>query len=230
MRQVPFSAVLCAIFGTAFIAAGVFAIMVFKDFAHYSSNSTEIVAEARDLATESQKAEDEELFTEALKGTQFENIKNPLKYAHFKAPSQFATIEFDYPLTWAVYEKNEASKTTDANRYDVYFDVGSVTSTQYAQPHSLLVSIVNTSYEKTLEGFRKNVDSGALIAIPYSVPGHEGDVDYSGVRLDGQLETGVSGVMLILKTREKSLLIRSDLAATMDDFEKIVLPSFTFLP
>jgi hypothetical protein len=230
MRQTPFSAVLCIIFGVAFIAAGVFAVMTFADFSKYSNNGEEIVAEARDLAAESQKAEDEELFIEAAKGTQFENIKNPLKYAHFKAPAQFATIEFDYPATWAVYQKNEASKTTDANRYDVYFDVGQVSSTQYAQPHSLLVSIVNTSYEKTLEGFRKNVDSGVLTAIPYVVPGHDGDVDYSGVRLDGQLETGVSGVMLILKTREKSLLIRSDLAATMDDFEKIVLPSFTFLP
>jgi hypothetical protein len=222
-----------AVFGVLFVVAGVFALSEYKNYAHYSNDADAISAAAASSATADQSATDKTNTAEALKGVPNEKLgglTTKLKYAHFKSPQQFATIEFDYPLTWSVYEKNDATKVTDENNYDVYFDEGRVKSTAFKQPHSLHVNIVDTTYEDTLATFRKLIDSGALSATPYVVPGHEDDADYSGVKLDGQLEQGVSGTALILKTREKTMIIRSDLASTMDDFENIVLPSFKFVP
>jgi hypothetical protein len=221
---------MAGIFGALFMAAAGFAIAIYGDFAHFSNDKEEVVAEAADDAKLEQAESDGAEIIELVKGKPAENLKTPLTYAHFKAPAQFAGIEFNYPLTWSVYEKNDATKTTDDKRYDIYFDVGTVDSTQTARAHSLVVSIISDSYESVLGGFRKNIDSGILMAVPYAVTGHENDVNYSGVLLDGNLETGVTGVMLILKTREKTLTIRSDLADTMDDFRDIMLPSFTFVP
>jgi hypothetical protein len=229
------SKILTILFCPLAIAAAVFFVMVFNEYNHYKNDQAQIIQTAVDAAITDQTEQNAVNFAWAKKGTDLEaefNIKgviNPLRYAHFVSPETFGTIEFNYPLTWSVYTKNDMTKTTNDKRYDVYFDENIVTPTSEGTSHALHVSVVAELYEKALQAFQKNIDEGSLKAVPYVVPGHEGD-DYTGVRLDGKLENGASGTLILLKTREKTMYIRSDLGDYLADFERIVLPSFQFIP
>lgn len=230
------SKILTVVFGLLTIGAVVLFIMVFGEYNHYKNNQEQIVQFAIDKAVDEQVAQNKVNFTWAKKGANLaeefgvtDDIINPLKYAHFKSPEKFGTIEFDYPLTWSVYEKSNMTKTTDDKRYAVYFDEGMVTPTDKGTSHALQIVVEARLYEDVLQDFQKNVNDGVLKATPYVVPEHEGD-DYTGVRLDGTLENGASGVLILLKTREKTMHIRCDIEDKLADFEKIVLPSFKFIP
>jgi hypothetical protein len=230
------SKILTIVFGVLAIGAAVFFFLVFGEYSHYTNDQEQIIQTTVNKAVEQQIEQDDVNFTWARKGTNLaeefdvtDKINNPLKYAHFKSPEQFGSIELDYPLTWSAYERNDMTKPTNISRYDVYFDENVVTPTKDGTSHALHVAVEATLYEKVLETYQKNVDAGKLKAVPYVVPGHDGD-DYTGVRLDGVLENGASGIMIILKTREKTMSIRCDIEDKLVDFEKIVLPSFQFIP
>jgi hypothetical protein len=116
-------------------------------------------------------------------------------------------------------------------RYAVYFDENIVTPTSKGSSHALQIIVEERLYEDVLtdSALQRNISEGTLKATPYVVPMHEGD-DYTGVRLDGKLESGASGVLILLKNREKTMHIRCDIEKYLDDFERIILPSFQFIP
>jgi hypothetical protein len=230
------SKILTIVFGLLTIGAAVLFFMVFGEYNHYKNDEEKIVQTTVEKAVETQTEQDKENFAWARKGAnlveEFEvtdKINNPLTYAHFKSPEKFGTIELNYPMTWSVYEKSDLTKATDEDRYAVYFDENMVTPTDGGTSHALQVIVEARLYESVLQDFQKNVNEGTLKATPYVVPKHDGD-DYTGVRLDGKLENGASGILILLKTREKTMHIRCDIESKLEDFEHIVLPSFQFIP
>ena len=225
------SKILTVLFGLLTIGAGVVFVMIFSEYNHYKNDQEQIIQNAVDKARENEREKRNEDFAWARKGWDVsdQGIVSPLKFAHFKSPEKFGAIEFDYPLTWSVYQKNDATKITDTNRYDVYFDEGIVKPATDGSSHALHIKLESRLYEIVLKDFQKNIDQGQLKAVPYVLPGRTGD-DYTGVRLDGKLETGASGTLILLKAREKTLSIRSDLSNYHLDFLEIVLPSLQFIP
>jgi hypothetical protein len=209
---------------------------MFGEYSHYKNNQEEIIESAVAEAIEDQIELNKVNFSRARKGTNLaqefgvtDKINSPLKYAYFRSPEKFGTIEFNYPLTWSVYQKSDMTSDTRQDRYAVYFDEYMVTPTAEGTSHALQVIVEARLYEEVLRGFQNNINDGTLKATLYVVPNHEGE-DYTGVRLDGKLENGASGILILLKSREKTMHIRCDIEDKLEDFEQIILPSFQFIP
>lgn len=230
MRKLIFSVVLCFVSLVALIVAGVFALGAYNEHNNYSNNSVDIINAAAVSAQEDQRAKDTQIIDEAKKGTVIDGRVNPVTLAYFQAPERLANLKFEHPRTWSVFIKNDATAATDRSRFDVFFDVGAVQPTTVSRPHALRLSVVDRLYESALGDYRTRVDSGALTAIPYVVPGHATDPDFSGMRLDGIIEDGISGILIILPLRDKTIMLRNEVSEAMADFESIVLASLDFIP
>lgn len=230
MRKLIFSVVLCFASLISLIIAGVFAMGAYNEHNNYSNNSVDIIDAAAVSAQADQRSKNIQIIDEAKKGVVIDGRVNPVKFAYFQAPERLANLKFEYPRTWSIFIKNDATAATDNSRFDAFFDIGAVQPTTTSRPHALRLSIVDRSYENTLSDYRARVNSGDLIAIPYVVSGHVTDSDFFGMRLDGIIEDGISGTLIILPLRDKTIMLRNEVAEATTDFEDIVLPSLDFIP
>lgn len=95
-------------------------------------------------------------------------------------------------------------------------------STQGRTAYALRVSVVNASYESTLQTYQQPVKEGTLKASAIKV----NEVD--GTRLDGKFSDTTQGSMALFKVRDKTLRVFTESTAFSDDFDKIILPSLKF--
>ncbi|MDR3125842.1 MAG: hypothetical protein LBU20_02115 [Candidatus Nomurabacteria bacterium] len=207
------------------VASVVFALTTILGLVGYLSTSTEvekyktesdtIVSQAVGAAKLTQKEEDTAHF--------FEEAKKP--YAEYVGPSDFGSIRFNYPKTWSVYN-SQLSQTG----YEVVFYPGIVPTVSDTTVMSLRLAVVGKQYETALSEYEALVAKGQLRATVVNVGQTDDFAGYEGIRFDGAInETLLEGTIVILKLRDKTILIRSDAAQFALDFDDIILPSFRYL-
>lgn len=181
----------------------------------YKNQSEAIVDEAVNEAKIVQKEEDEAHFAE--------EAKKP--YAEYVGPSDFGSIKFNYPKTWSVY-----NSVFDDTGYTVIFYPGVIPVVNDETAMALRVSVINQQYETVIKEYEEVVTTGQLKATAINVAKTEGFAGYKGIRFDGSInETLPQGTIVVLKSRDKTILIQTDAKDWATDFNEIILPTFRYV-
>jgi hypothetical protein len=152
----------------------------------------------------------------------FEESKKP--YAEYAGPSDFGSIRFEYPKTWSVYNSQFSQ-----NGYEVVFYPGVIPVVSDETAMALRVSVLNKQYETIIAEYEALVATGQLRASVANVAQSESFAGYEGIRFDGMMnESLANGSIIVLKLRDKTILLRTDTIDWMTDFNEIVLPAFRY--
>jgi len=131
----------------------------------------------------------------------------------FVGPEDFGELRFDYPKTWSVYVSKNAST---GGSYEAYFNPVAVPTVSASTQYALRVNIDTTDYAKVVAGYNSKVKSGDLVSSVVKI------ADQDGTRLDGAFSKDVRGSAVILKVRDKTIILRSDAATFKTDFDALV--------
>jgi len=193
----------------------VFAVIAYSGMQDYKSKSDEKSAAAVSAAL---KTED------AKKAAEFaEESKSPVKT--YNGPAAYGSLHVDYPRTWSAYviEQDSASNSVDG-----YFNPGFVPSVNsQTSSFALRVKVLGQSYASVLQNFQSNIKAQKVTASPYSFAKVPGVI---GMKLTGQVAPNKQGTMIVVPLRANTLEVWTEGTSALPDFEKYVLPNFSFSP
>lgn len=186
------------------VAFGGLAIWAYVNYMDQKNNVDAKISKAVATAEKEQADELEKKFEE--------RDKEPNR--SFAGPSDYGSLGFKYPKTWSVYVSNDG---TNSKNFQAYLNPASVPSIETeTSRYALRVSIVNESYEDTINEYQDLVEEGQLKASPVKVK------DQNGTRLDGSFSKDIRGSAVIYKIRDKTAIIRTDADTFKPDFENII--------
>lgn len=191
---------------------GGWAFMSRQDYKNNSDKKAEAAADQRQKATE-----------EADAKKYAEEAKSPLK-TH-KAPDQYGGVTIQYPKTWSGYAIEGESSGTPVDDYfhpSVVPDIG-----EKANSYALRIQVEDKAYDDVLKTYQGDVNSKKLTAAPYNLPKVP---DAIGTRLDGQVEQGKQGSLVVLPVRNMTLKVWVESPSFLADFNNIILPNLVFSP
>ncbi len=187
-----------------------FAAWAFMGRQDYKNNVDPKIAAAVAAAVEKTKTEKDNEFVQ--------REKEPLR--EYVGPVSLGSVTFKYPKTWSGYY-------TDKNTESMLIMHPKLVPGNDKSLYALRVEVVSTAYDKVLQSYESSVKSGKLTAEPYRL---ELLQEVEGVRINGELSNGVSGSMVILPLRDKTLKISTESEEFTEDFDGIILKNFTFSP
>lgn len=196
------------VLGLLFVAAGGLGVWAYINYTDQKNNVDQKIAAAESEAKRVQSEQDQATYAEQEK----------LPNREFVGPDDLGRVAFMYPKTWSAYVDKDGSNGT----YEAYFQPGIVPPLSSDTPYALRVSILDKSYESTLESYSDKVKKGELKSTAATANG------ISGNRLEGKLDSNVDGVMMIFKLREKTLQIYTESRTFQADLDNTILPSLTF--
>lgn len=182
----------------------------YNQMIHYRDNSEEIAFQAAEKAKSEQYQADEEIFNE--------KIKQP--YEKFSGPADYGSVSFNYPRTWSAYNVKN-----DSSGYQVVFYPGVIPPQTNDTPVALKIEVINANYEDELSSHESAAKKGELTASPITI-----GQDQKGVMFNGKLKKDYVSSFVLLKLRDKTLLIQTDTDEYLTDFDEIILASFEYLP
>jgi hypothetical protein len=192
-----------------FLAVLAFAAWAFLSRQDYKNNSDQKAVAAVEVAKkETATAKDNEYL---------EKEKYPLK--SYTAPAVLGGITLNYPKTWSAYVSPENN-----NFFIFNPDVITAGTTQL---YALKINVANTPYNTVLTQYNGRIQQGKLKATAYSLPKVSSVL---GVRLDGEVQTGQPGSLILLPLRDQTIEIACQIPDNLSDFNNIILPSLTFNP
>jgi hypothetical protein len=211
-----------AILGLLFVVSLVFGLWAYSGKQDYKKNSDAKVTLAVDTAKKQQAAADKTAYDDLL--------KQP--YKAFTGPSTYGTVNFSYPKSWSAY----IDQTNQNEPINAYFYPGEVPGVGGDTLYPLRVELAGTDYSQTVAQFASQVSDGSVKSSAYIPPKLKDTSNVQpGVKLDGaigQARSGSSqqGSMVIIKVRDKTLMIYTQTSTGLPDFNSIVLPSLAFVP
>ncbi len=192
-----------ALVAVAFI--GLF-IWIFLQYDDVKTNMDSKIADAVAKAKDEQFTKDEEI--------RLENEKYP--YKTFSGPVDYGQLRFEYPKTWSVYIAKDAANGGDFEAYLNPLQVNPVSNTAV---NALRVEILDKSFDdvaKNYQGYLNNKDK------PLNVESVTVN-DTVGNKYVGVIpSTDLNGIILILKIRDKTAVLRTDSMLFEDDFNKLI--------
>lgn len=204
------SVITAIVLGLLVALLGVFGVWAYINYLDQKNNVDAKVAQAVTVAQTTQKAEDEAIFAE--------REKSPV--SQFVGPEDLGKVSFNYPRTWSVFIGDDGAKGT----YEAYYNPGSVVSPTKKIPYALRLTILDKDYEAVLKTYQPEVAKGDLKASPITVD------DQVGTRLDGTFSATVKGSMVLLKLRDKTIMIYTESHDFLNDFNTTVISSLKFNP
>lgn len=203
--------------GVALIGALIFGGWAYKGRQDYKNNSDTKTSAAVESAKKAQASELQKVFDEQQK-------KPSVSY---KGPTTYGTITFDYPKTWSGYVDGSVS----GEPINGYFYPQIVPGLQSKSAYALRVELVDSEYASILQQHDSQVKDGTAKASAYVPPKMVGVANVQpGTRFDGVLDQDITGSMVIIKVRDKTLEVYTQSNDFLSDFNNTVLPSLTFAP
>jgi len=193
-----------------FFAAAGFATWAFSERQDYKNNSDQKAKKAADIAARQTSSEKDNEF--------LEREKEPLK--KFEGPAELGSVQLNYPKTWSGYV------TIAEGSSEFVFNPNVVQAAENAV-YALRISVVQDSYENSVREFDGVVEEGKAKSQVYKLPKMK---DVTGVRINGEIGEGKQGSIVILPLRDKTLKIAVESQNYIKDFDKIILPNFSFKP
>ncbi|MDB5168067.1 MAG: hypothetical protein JWO55_325 [Candidatus Saccharibacteria bacterium] len=197
------SLITIVLLGILFLAAGSAAIWAHLNYTEQKTNVDGKIALAVAVAEKKQAESDAEKFAN--------KEKEPNR--QFVGPEDYGRLVFDYPKTWSVYV---AQEVTEGGEYLAYLNPELVPPISEAQQFSLRVTIKQTDYDRVLEEYNPAVQSGDLRSSVFAANGN------NGVRFDGKFSEDIRGSMVVMKVRDKTVILRTDADTFKPDFENII--------
>jgi hypothetical protein len=200
-----------------FIGAASFAVWAFTGRQDYKNNVDAKISQAVATNTKTVQAQDAKDYAEAS--------KNPLKT--YAGPDAYGSVKVSYPKTWSAY----IDTTDEGTPLNAYFHSDVVPSTQdQSATYNLRVQVVAQAYDDVLEGYTSQMqgENSGITAVPYTLPKVPGVM---GTRLSGKIfsdKQNLTGDIILLPVRDKSLEIWIESNAYLADFNKYILPNLTF--
>ncbi len=182
---------------------GVFSVWAFSSYNDQKSNVDAIVAVE---VVNAEKAQEQ-----ALRAEFNEEQKNPNKT--YTSPSALGSVKIVYPKSWSAYVQAQETGTV---KFEGYFHPDYVPSTDSKVLYATRVSLSRSDYTKELASYQKSVEKGDLSAKAITISGAQ------GTRLDGLIERDVTGAVVLLPLRDKTLIISTESTDYMADFNKII--------
>lgn len=207
------------ILGVLFVVALVFGIWAYMGRQDYKNNADAKAAAAAATAAKSQTTKDQADFAQQLKAP----------YKTYTGSATYGSITFNYPKTWSAY----VDETGNDEPINGYFHPNVVPGVQSGTAFALRLELVNQSYSDVIAQFQPSVTNGTVKASAYTPPKLQGVNNVqTGTRLDGNIgsDSQVSGSMVVVKVRDKTLKVYTLSNDYLSDFNNIILPSLTFNP
>lgn len=149
--------------------------------------------------------------------------KEKQPYKTYTSSNVTGSLKITYPKTWSGYvaEENQATPLDAVWHPDVVPGLESKTS------YALHAQVSNTKFDDVLRTFDSQVKAGKVKINPYvdkNVP------SVTGVRVEGEIETGQNAVMVVFPLRDKTIMISTESRDFVTDFDNVVMANFTFTP
>lgn len=141
-----------------------------------------------------------------------EDEKYPLR--SFAGPVDYGQLSFEYPKTWSVYVSADAA---NGGNYVAYFNPLVVEPISKTNVNALVVTILDTPFEKVVAGYSKNLEKGTLSVESVTVAGTAAN-RYTGT-IPG---TDFYGVFVVFRIRDKTAIIRTDAMVFLNDFDALL--------
>ncbi|MBX4201447.1 hypothetical protein KW803_00925 [Candidatus Saccharibacteria bacterium] len=202
------------------IAALAFGGWAFTQMQDYKTKSDQKAAAAVAAATKSQAT--------TLQAQFDEQSKSPNKT--FVGSPTYGTVSFNYPKSWSGYV--DTSNTSEP--INAYFHPDVVPGVQAKAAYSLRLELLSTDYAQVLQQFASQIKTGTVKAAAYTPPKLSGVTNVQpGTLLTGQInnqDTAQTGTLLVIKVRDKTLLISTQSNEFLNDYKNTILPSLSFAP
>lgn len=187
-----------------------FAVWAYMDRQKYKNETDQIVAGEVAVAIERTKTEKDNEF--------IEREKEPLK--EYKSPDDLGSIVLKFPKTWSTYLDIGEGES------HFIFHPNGVTAGD-TQAYALRISVLDEIYKDVISEYDGAVEEGLASAKAFRLPKVKG---VTGLRVDGQLEEGKNGSVVVLPLRDKTIKIATESQDFVSDFNKIIIPNITFNP
>lgn len=212
---------IAAILLVLLVATGIFAAISYKDKQHYKKDVDQIVATAVTNAKQQQTAADQVTFA----------AQSKLPYKTFTGPVALGSISFHYPKSWSAY----VDQTGSNNPIEGYFYPGVVPGLTSGTAFALRVELVTDDYTSVIQQLT-NQSQAAPKAAAYvpskmkKVANVQPGTLFTGAIAQDSQGNSLSGQMLVIPVRDKTLEISTQSADFTADFDNTVLSSLTFQP
>lgn len=198
-----------------FLGAAGFGIWAFAGMQDYKNNSDKKSAAAVEIAKqEVSTAKDKEFV---------EKEKNPLDT--YKGPAAFGTLNIQYSKKWSAFVTEAQGNTSTP--VDGYFHPNFVPGVQSGTDFALRVKVTGRSYAEEMKQYDSKVKQGKVKVSPYSAPKVPGVL---GSRIEGEINTGQQGVLVLFPVRDKTIQISTESTQFKGDFDSIIMANLTFVP
>ncbi|MDZ7744240.1 MAG: hypothetical protein U5K77_00555 [Candidatus Saccharibacteria bacterium] len=196
------------------LGAGGFGAWAFMERQEYKQNADELAQAAADEAV-----------AEALKEKEAEFIqreKRPLK--EYNGPSAFGSVSISYPKTWSahVIESDRSNRPIEG-----YFHPDFVPDTGGDTAFALKLEVVDEAYDRALSKYDSDSERGTVNVSAISV---DEVPDVTGARINGEIERGKTGTVVLFPLRDKTLRISTESQEYIKDFNNIILRNLSFVP
>jgi hypothetical protein len=200
--------------GVLLLAVLIFALWAFNERNTYKDKTDQIVA--KEVTAAKQQTSDE-------KDKEFlEKEKSPLK--EYKGPATYGSVSIMYPKTWSAYVNQSGDSGQPVNGY---FHPNFVPAVDSGTAFALRVEVISKSYEQVVKEFDTKVKSGKVKVSPYQAPKVPA---IAGSRVEGEINQGQKGIMVLFPLRDKTLKISTQTDSFQKDFNEIILANLTFSP
>ena len=196
------------------VAAIIFGVWAFNGRQYYKDNVNALIA----TAVQNEKTK------EANQLNQKFQLESQNPYTSYTGPSQYGSIYVAYPKNWSGY----VDDTGTNNPLDEYFNpvvVPAIGGTDSL--YALRVEVNANPYSTQLANYTSQQQTSNLTITPYSLPKVPSVV---GVKISGQIEPNISGVMVMLPLRTNTLEIWTEQPQYINLFVGQILPQISFQP
>ena len=167
------------------------------------------------------KAKEEQ---KAQLSSEFQEIEK-LPTKTYQTQSSWASVKIVYPKTWGLYANEDNAKGVVNNWFNENYvpDISNKDNT-----YSLRLEYLDKNYTSVAKSFDSAVSKGAIKVTPYKAINVSGGE--TGIKLDGEIRAGITGSMIILPVRDKTLQLWTESDRYIKDFNEIVLNNLTYSP
>jgi len=212
INSLAISLVLAVVLLVGAIGFGAWAYSQMTEYRDESDAKTQV---AVDAAVEKESIRKDKAHAEA--------DKDPLKT--YSGPSAYGSVQVKFPKTWSGYVDDTSGGSSSV---DGYFNPGVVPSTDSEKSvFALRVQVISSSYSSVLQTFSSQQKAGKLKVSAYSLPKLPKVV---GVKVVGTLSDNTNVTMVVLPLRSGTVKIWTEGSQGLADYNKYILPNFTFSP
>ena len=197
------------------ISAMAFGGWAYTQMTDYRDNSDAKVQTAEAAAIQKESTLKDKAFAE--------QEKSPTKI--YNGPAQYGGVHIEYPKSWSGYVDDTGK---GASTVDAYFSPGVVPSKDdQGSVFALRVEVVNRTYASVLDELSGQQKAGKLKVSAYALPKLPKIV---GIQAVGQLSDETNVVMVVVPLRSQAIKIYTEGSQNVADFNKYILPKFSFSP